>query len=91
MRGSDESSASLFIYLEGRVRKDHPLCAIRPIVNETLAAMERDFAPLYAGLGRPSTAPKKLLRAMLLQAFYSVRSEPQLIERLEFDLLFPWF
>lgn len=93
MRGSDERTGSLFSYvdLEARVRKDHPLRAIRLLVNETLAAMERDFAALYAGLGRPSIAPEKLLRAMLLQAFYSVRSERQLMERLEFDLLFRWF
>jgi transposase len=77
--------------LEARVRRDHPLRTIRLLVNETLAAMERDFATLYAGIGRPSIAPEKLLRAMLLQAFYSVRSERLLMERLEFDLLFRWF
>ena len=60
-------------------------------MNETLTSMERDFAALYAGIGRPSIAPEKLLRAMLLQAFYSVRSERLLMERLEFDLLFRWF
>jgi transposase len=93
LRGSDERTGSLFSYvdLEARVRKDHPLRTIRLIVNETLAAMERDFATLYSGTGRPSIAPEKLLRATLLQAFYSVRSERQLMERLEFDLLFRWF
>lgn len=93
MRGSDERTGSLFSYvdLEERVRKDHPLRAIRVLVNETLASMEREFAALYAGIGRPSIAPEKLLRAMLLQAFYSVRSERLLMERLEFDLLFRWF
>jgi transposase len=93
MRGSDERAGSLFSYvdLEARVRKDHPLRAIRGLVNETLAGMEQDFAALYASIGRPSIAPEKLLRAMLLQAFYSVRSERQLMERLEFDLLFRWF
>jgi len=80
-----------YVDLEARVRKDHPLRAIRRLVNETLAAMEGDFAALYVGIGRPSIAPEKLLRAMLLQAFYSVRSERQLMERLEFDLLFRWF
>ena len=72
MRGSDEGTGSLFSYmdLEGRVRKDHPLRLIRLLVNETLASMEREFAALYAGIGRPSIAPEKLLRAMLLQAFY---------------------
>ena len=93
MRGSDERTGSLFSYvdLQARVRKDHPLRAIRLLVNATLAEMARDFAALYAGIGRPSIAPEKLLRAMLLQAFYSVRSERQLMERLEFDLLFRWF
>jgi transposase len=80
-----------YVDLEVRVRKDHPLRAIRRLVNDTLGLMERDFAALYAGIGRPSIAPEKLLRAMLLQPFYSVRSERQLMERLEFDLLFRWF
>jgi transposase len=56
-----------------------------------LAALSGDFAALYSGMGRPSVPPEKLLRAMLLQAFYSVRSERQLMERIEFDLLFRWF
>ena len=64
--------------------------AIRALTDETLAAMERELAALYSGLGRPSIAPQMLLRAMLLQAFYSVRSERQLMERMEFDLLFRW-
>jgi transposase len=93
MRGDDEKSGSLFSYidLEARVRWDHPLRAIREIANAALAALSGDFATLYSGLGRPSIAPEKLLRAMLLQAFYSVRSERQLMERIEFDLLFRWF
>jgi transposase len=93
MRGGDERSGELFSYvdLEKRVRPDHPLRAIRSIVNEALAALEREFAALYAPVGRPSIAPEKLLRAMLLQAFYSIRSERQLMERLEYDLLFRWF
>jgi transposase len=62
------------------VRNDHPLRTIRRLVNDTLALMERDFAGLYAGIERPSIAPEKLLRAILLQAFYSVRSERQLTE-----------
>ena len=87
MRGGDERSCELFSYvdLEARVRKDHPLRAIRAIVNEALAALEREFAALYSQLGRPSIAPEKLLRAMLLQAFYSIRSERQLMERLGID------
>ena len=79
MRGGDGRSGELFSYvdLEKRVRPDHPLRAIRAIVNEALAALEQDFSGLYARLGRPSIPPEKLLRAMLLQAFYSIRSERQ--------------
>lgn len=93
MRGGDERSGALFSYvdLEARVRQDHPLRAIRAIVNEALVALGRDFEVLYARIGRPSIPPEKLLRAMLLQAFYSIRSERLLMERLEFDLLFRWF
>src|SRR5947207_3619001 len=93
MRGFDERAGALFSYvdLEKRVDADHPLRAIRSLTNAALSALSRDFAALYSGLGRPSIAPEMLLRAMLLQAFYSVRSERQLMERLEFDLLFRWF
>ena len=93
MRGGDGRAGELFSYvdLEKRVRSDHPLRPIRAIVNEALAALERDFAALYAPIGRPSIPPEKLLRAMLCQAFYSIRSERQLMERLEYDLLFRWF
>src|SRR5215207_1474125 len=93
VRGLDERTGALFSYvdLEARVRGDHPLRTIRTVVHEALFALEREFAPLYARSGRPSIAPEKLLRAMLLQAFYSIRSERQLMERLEFDLLFRWF
>src|SRR5438046_1452206 len=83
MRGSDERSGELFSYvdLEKRVRADHPLRAIRVLTDSALEALSGDFAALYSGLGRPSIAPEMLLRAMLLQAFYSVRSERQLMER----------
>ena len=93
MRGADERTGALFSYVdvEARVRRDHPLRTIRAIVNEALSALERDFAALYAPIGRPSIPPEQLLRAMLLQAFYSIRSERQLMERLEYDLLFRWF
>ena len=93
MRGGDNRTGELFSYvdLEARVRRDHPLRAIRTIVNEALAALEREFAALYSPIGRPSIPPEKLLRAMLLQAFYSIRSERLLMERLEYDLLFRWF
>ena len=93
MRGSDERTGALFSYvdLEARVRADHPLRVIRAVANEALAAMGGEFAALYSGVGRPSIAPEKLLRAMLLQAFYGIRSERQLMERLDYDLLFRWF
>jgi transposase len=94
MRGSDERSGSLFSYvdLEARVRPDHPLRTIREIANAALTELSQDFEALYPrGMGRPSIPPERLLRAMLLQAFYGIRSERQLMERMEFDLLFRWF
>jgi len=80
-----------YVDIEARVRRDHPLRTISRIVNEALSALEREFAVLYSPIGRPSIPPEKLLRAMLLQAFYSIRSERLLMERLEYDLLFRWF
>ena len=93
MRGSDRRSGALFSYvdLEARVPTGHPLRTIRGIANEALASMSGAFEALYASTGRPSIPPEMLLRALLLQAFYGVRSERQLVERLEFDLLFRWF
>lgn len=94
MRGSDKRSGSLFSYvdLEARVRRDHPLRPIREIANTALGDLSEEFAALYPPqLGRPSIPPERLLRAMLLQAFYGIRSERQLMERVEFDLLFRWF
>jgi transposase len=94
MRGSDQRSGSLFSYvdLEARVRADHPLRPIRAIVNSALSRLSAEFDRLYAaGAGRPSIPPERLMRALLLQAFYGLRSERQLMERLEFDLLFRWF
>ena len=93
MRGMDAGSGQLFSYVdfEARVRRDHPLRVIREIAHTALAALASDFSALYSGTGRPSVAPERLLRAMLLQAFYSVRSERQLMERLDTDLLFRWF
>jgi transposase len=93
MRGSDERSGSLFSYvdLEARVRVDHPLRVIRDLANAALGDLSGEFGKLYTDFGRPSIAPEKLLRAMLLQAFYGVRSERHLMERMEFDLLFRWF
>ena len=77
MRGSDERSGSLFRYVdqEARVRRNHPLRTIREIANAALSNLSADFDKLYTDFGRPSIAPEKLLRAMLLQAFYGVRSE----------------
>ena len=93
MRGRDEKSGSLFSYvdLEARIPQDHPLRAIRALTNATLAEMSGDFEALYSRTGRPGIAPEKLLRALLLQAFYSIRSERQLMEQLAFNLLFRWF
>ena len=93
MRGGDSRTGELFSYvdLEARVRRDHPLRAVRTIVNEALSALECEFAALYSSIGRPSIPPAKLLRTLLLQAFYSIRSERLLTERLEYDLLFRWF
>ncbi len=79
MRGSDDSSGSLFSYVdvESRIRRDHPLRRIREMVNAALAALDGDFEALYPRrLGRPSIPPERLLRAMLLQVFYGLRSEP---------------
>lgn len=93
MRGEDRRSGSLFSYvdIEARVPADYPLRQIREIVNEALSGLSRSFEALYAREGRPSIPPERLLRASLLQMFYSVRSERQLMERLDFDLLFRWF
>ena len=93
MRGGDQLSGKLFSYvdLESRVPGDHPLRAIREIVNDVLVGMSDDFSAMYAPMGRPSIPPERLLRALLLQAFYSIRSERQLMEQLDFNLLFRWF
>lgn len=93
MRGDDGKSGSLFSYvdLDDRVPKRHPLRLIRTIVNDVLAGLSADFSSLYSAMGRPSIAPEKLLRALLLQAFYSIRSERQLMEQLDFNLLYRWF
>jgi len=93
MRGRDERTEGLFSYVscEARVPPDHPLRAIRAVVDEALEVLSGEFEKLYARDGRPSIAPEKLLRALLLQAFYSVRSERQLMEQLDYNLLFRWF
>jgi len=93
MRGSDARSGSLFSYvdLESRVPVKHPLRVIKIIVDDVLASLDGDFERLYEGTGRQSIAPERLLRASLLQAFYSVRSERQLIEQIDYNLPFRWF
>ena len=93
MRGEDERGGGLFSYvdLEVRVPADHPLRPIRVLVDEALSALSADFERLYSRTGRPSIAPEKLLRALLLQAFYTIRSERQLMEQLDYNLLFRWF
>ena len=93
MRGEDQRSEGFFSYvrLEVRIAADHPLRAIRDLVDEALRALSPAFNRLYAAEGRPSIPPERLLRALLLQAFYTVRSERQLMEQLDYNLLFRWF
>ena len=93
MRGDDVQTASLFSYVscEARVPAGHPLRPVRAMVDEVLEALSADFEGMYAKTGRPSIAPEKQLRALLLQAFYSIRSERQLMEQLDYNLLFRWF
>jgi transposase len=93
MRGRDERSEGLFSYVscEARVPAAHPLRAILPIADAALTSLSGEFEALYAANGRPSIPPEKLLRALLLQAFYSVRSERRLMEQLDYNLLFRWF
>jgi transposase len=93
MRGEDQRSEEMFSYVSAdkRVPSDHPLRAIRAIVDAALADLSPTFRKLYADVGRPSIPPERLLRALLLQAFYTVRSERQLMEQLDYNLLFRWF
>ena len=93
MRGDDRQPDSMFSYVsaEQRVPPDHPLRAIRALVDEVLREMSREFDGLYAAVGRPSIPPERLLRAQLLQIFYSIRSERLLMEQLDYNLLFRWF
>ena len=93
MRGFDERRDGLFSYVrpESRIPKNHPLRLIRTLADQALAALDTQFAQLYAANGRPSIPPEQLLRALLLQAFYTIRSERQLMEQLNYNLLFRWF
>jgi transposase-like protein DUF772 len=93
MRGDDDQQEGIFSYIspEKRVPADHPLRPLRKIVDEILKEMSPKFQKLYSRVGRPSIAPERLLRSLLLQIFYSVRSERMLIEQLQYNLLFRWF
>ena len=93
MRGHDEQTGHMFSYLspEQRVPADHPLRAIRQMTEGVLAKLSPKFTRMYSKIGRPSIAPEKLLRALLLQVLYTVRSERMLMEQLEYNLLFRWF
>jgi len=93
MRGENEKQLGLLsvINLEARVRKDHPLRRIKPWADRALAELSPVFAAMYSGIGRPSIPPERLLKSLLLMAFYSVRSDRLFCERMEYDLLFRWF
>ena len=93
MRGTDEASGALFSYvdLEERVPAHHPLRVIRRIVNDALAGLDAEFEALYTKEGRPSIAPERLIRASLLQMLFSIRSERQLMEQMDYNLLLRWF
>src|SRR5712672_1629715 len=93
MRGKDEQQLDVFSYIspEQRVPHEHPLRSLRAMTDEALQQLQPRFNKLYAKTGRPSIAPEKLLRALLLQALYSVRSERMLMEQLNYNLLFRWF
>ncbi len=93
MRGNDGKQSDLFSYvsLEARVPRNHPLRKMREMVDEALEGLGPDFEQMYSQMGRPSIAPERLLRALLLQVLYSVRSERMLMEQLDYNLLFRWF
>jgi transposase len=93
MRGTDKISGSLFSYvdIEDRIPERHPLRQVKRIVDEALASLDAEFDRLYAAEGRPSIAPERLMRASLIQILFSVRSERQLMEQMQYNLLFRWF
>jgi transposase len=93
MRGTDQATGSLFSYvdLEDRIPARHPLRKVRQVVNDALASLDAEFDRLYAPEGRPSIAPERLIRASLIQILFSVRSERQLMEQMQYNLLFRWF
>src|SRR5438445_64822 len=93
MRGTDQQQAHVFSYIspEQRVRKDHPLRPIRTMVDKVLKELSPEFNKMYSKVGRPSIPPEQLLRALLLQMLYSVRSERLLVEEIDYNILFRWF
>jgi transposase len=93
MRGDERAQGMMFatVVLEDRVPATHPLRALRRLVDPLLRDLSPTFAALYSGTGRPSIPPEQLLRALLLQILYSIRSERQLVEQLEYNLLYRWF
>src|SRR5271156_4318892 len=93
MRGADHQTGRMFSYLspEAMVPPDHPLRVIRPLVNAALERLSPAFGKMYSEIGRPSIPPEQLLRALLIQAFFSVRSERQLMEQLTYNMMFRWF
>ena len=93
MRGDDKQQAAMFSYvtMEQRIAPDHPMRRIRLLVDRALARMDAEFDRLYSEMGRPSIAPERLVRAQLLMVLYSIRSEGQLMEQLNYNLLYRWF
>src|SRR6187401_1412733 len=93
MRGADDQTSELFSFVspEARVRHDHPLRAMRQLTDAALAELEPRFRRLYAAIGRPSIPPEQLLRALLVQTLYSIRSERLLMEEIDYSILFRWF
>src|SRR5258705_11947254 len=93
MRGADEQTNHMFSYLspEQRVRPDHPLRAIRRMTDEVFATLSPQFTKMYSAIGRPSIPPEQLLRALLIQSLYTVRSERLLMEEIDYSVLYRWF
>ena len=93
MRGADHPQTAMFSYvsIEDRIPADHPLRGIQSLVNPVLAKLSLRFQAMYSTMGRPSIPPERLLRALLLQILYTIRSERQLMEQLNYNLLFRWF
>jgi len=93
MRGTDDDQQAMFSYvsLESRVPEDHPLRSIRRMVDRILAGLSGELTSMYSHTGRPSIAPERLLRALLLQVLYTIRSERMLMEQLDYNMLFRWF